>query len=129
MSQPSAIVRVSLRADGKLEIVRWDGQALAVPPAQAGAQLVALLRDPSLPSVETSSAGGHELAQQMIDLLVPKEYRPAAAAGAPVLISLAHTWATSRAQRQSEARTNPQAQSEPPGPTPRSAHRRGRRIA
>jgi len=132
VSNASAIVRVGLCPDGQLEIVRWDGSTVRCAPGQAGEHLLALLRDPRLPAIETSGAGAHELAQQMIELLVPEAYRPVAVAGTPVLFSLAQTaqtWAATRAQRQSQVRTEPQDQGHAPGPNPRSAHRRGQRIA
>jgi len=128
LSDPSAIIRISLAPNDQLKLERWDGRTLTLPPEQVGQAMLDLLRDPSLPNVESAGAGNYEFAQQMIELLVPKEYQPAATAGVPGLINLAQTFANSRARSRQTAAPGPQQQAEP-GPNPRSARRRGQRIA
>lgn len=129
MSQPAAIVRVTLRTDGQIQIERCDGGTTVTSAAGAGDALLEILRDPNLPQMDTSSGATHELASQVIKLLVPQELHPAAAAGAPMLVHLAQTWARNIKHRPKNRASAPPRAERDNEPTRRSAWRHGKRIA
>lgn len=129
MTQPAAIVRITLRADGQIQIERCDGGTTVTPAEKAGDALLDILRDPNLPKMDTSSGATNELAHQVIKLLVPQELRPAAAAGAPMLVHLAQTWARNINQRPKQRASAPPRAEQEHEPPRRSAWRHGKRIA
>lgn len=124
------VLRVRLLPNGNLEYEDWRGNVNQCAPGELGSRMQAILTDPNLPPVEVVNPGATRVAEFYARALLPPEMKHLAGPGVTALQDLL---ARVQAMRRNQPAAGPtQPNPEPPNPPrhpPRSAHRRGRRVA
>ncbi len=130
-----SIFRVRLLPDGRLECEDWRGNSHVCAPGEIGSHIAQVLRDPNLPPVERMGAGGHNMAEAYVRMVLPPQYQQLARPAASLVVqALQRLMAGGQGVAYGRQRQQP-----PPGPQQqqqqeqtheqRRAHRRGHRVA
>jgi hypothetical protein len=132
MSNRETVIRVRQLPNGQLEYEDWRGNVQTCAPAELGARTQAILQDPDLPPVEVVNPGATRVAEFYARALLPPELRHLAQPGVNALQDLLR--AVQQRRRAAPAapssqQSNPGTPPDPPRHPPRSAHRRGQRVA
>lgn len=127
-----SLFRVKLLDDGRLEVEDCRGRIHTWSAAEAGHQMTAILRDPTLPPVEILNAGAYNLVESAARSFLPPQYQPLVkTAVSPLMQLIRQLYDAARAGPTPYQWQSPGPSAPPPGPGPqaRSAHRRGHRVA